>query len=213
MTLSPSSFAHVVFVLPVLRLSGAERVVVELVRNLDQANAELRAFAYSLAHDLRFLREKIDNGASFLITQLFFDNELYFRFVEEARAVGIDAPIVPGIMPITDAKQIKTITGICWYDTAGPRAVQIVLVRDPKGEWRDEALVCTDVRLSAAEVITGYCRRWSVEVAIGDAKGQMGFHDPCVWKKESVQRAAPMAWFTGTLVMLWYAREGRHHCL
>ena len=74
---------------------------------------EVHPEAPDLAHDLRFLREKIDNGASFLITQLFFDNELYFRFVEEARAVGIDAPIVPGIMPITDAKQIKTITGMC----------------------------------------------------------------------------------------------------
>ena len=74
---------------------------------------EVHPEAPDLAHDLRFLREKIENGASFLITQLFFDNELYFRFVEEARAVGIDAPIVPGIMPITDAKQIKTITGMC----------------------------------------------------------------------------------------------------
>jgi methylenetetrahydrofolate reductase (NADPH) len=50
---------------------------------------------------------------SFLITNLFFDNELYFRFVEEAQASGIDVPIIPGIMPITDVKQIKTITGMC----------------------------------------------------------------------------------------------------
>jgi methylenetetrahydrofolate reductase (NADPH) len=63
--------------------------------------------------DLYFLREKVESGASFLITQLFFDNELYFNFVEEARAAGIDVPIIPGIMPITDLKQIKTITGMC----------------------------------------------------------------------------------------------------
>jgi hypothetical protein len=42
------------------------------------------------------------------------------------------------------------------------------LVHDPRGQWRDEALVCTDVTLSAAEVITGYCRRWSVEKAQAD---------------------------------------------
>ena len=54
-----------------------------------------------LAHDLRFLRHKIDAGVSFLITNLFFDNEMYFQFVEEARAVGIEAPIIPGIMSNT----------------------------------------------------------------------------------------------------------------
>ena len=61
--------------------------------------------------------------------------------------------------------EIKSITGVCWYDTAGPKAVQVVLVRDPAGQWRNEALVCTDVRCQPAEIITGYCRRWSVEVA------------------------------------------------
>jgi methylenetetrahydrofolate reductase (NADPH) len=74
---------------------------------------EVHPEAPDLAHDLRFLKDKIDNGVSFLITQMFFDNELYFRFVDEARAAGIDVPILPGVMPITDLRQIKTITGMC----------------------------------------------------------------------------------------------------
>jgi methylenetetrahydrofolate reductase (NADPH) len=74
---------------------------------------EVHPEAPDLAHDLRFLKDKTASGASFLITQLFFDNALYFRFLTEARASGIDVPILPGIMPITDVSQIKTITGMC----------------------------------------------------------------------------------------------------
>ena len=74
---------------------------------------EVHPEAPDLAHDLHFLKEKVDSGVSFLITQLFFDNELYFRFVDAARAADIDVPILPGVMPITDLRQIKTITGMC----------------------------------------------------------------------------------------------------
>jgi methylenetetrahydrofolate reductase (NADPH) len=88
---------------------------------------EIHPDAPDLAHDLRFLKQKVDAGASFLITQLFLDNELYFRFVEEARGAGVEVPILPGIMPITDVGQIKTITGMCGATIPGPLLAQLEL--------------------------------------------------------------------------------------
>jgi methylenetetrahydrofolate reductase (NADPH) len=65
------------------------------------------------AVDLANLRRKVEAGADFLITQLFFDNRKYFEFVDNARAVGINVPIIPGIMPITNAGQVERFTMMC----------------------------------------------------------------------------------------------------
>ena len=69
--------------------------------------------AESLERDLEYARLKVDNGADFLITQLFFDNADYFAFADRAAAAGIDVPMIPGILPVLSAPQIRRFTALC----------------------------------------------------------------------------------------------------
>ena len=81
---------------------------------------EVHPEAASLEADIAYLKTKVDNGATFLITQLFFDNRAYFDFVPAARAAGIEVPIIPGIMPMTSFKQIGRICELCEANIPGP---------------------------------------------------------------------------------------------
>ena len=101
---------------------GSFRHATELIEYLaDNYDIDVGAACYPECHlespspddDLRWTAEKVRLGASFLITQLFFDNAHYFTFVDRARAAGIHVPIVPGIMPITNVAQIERFTKMC----------------------------------------------------------------------------------------------------
>lgn len=74
---------------------------------------EVHPEAESLDADLSFLKLKLDRGADFTVTQLFFDNSLYFDFVKRAREAGISQPIIPGILPVVSLKVIKRIVSLC----------------------------------------------------------------------------------------------------
>ena len=80
--------------------------------------------------DLQNLKRKVDAGASFIVTQLFFDNRRYFEFVDYARSNGINVPIVPGIMPITNAGQVERITRMCGASLPFRLAAEIDRHRD-----------------------------------------------------------------------------------
>lgn len=69
--------------------------------------------AESADKDLDYLKLKVDKGGSVVITQLFFNNDHYFRFVERCRARGIDKPIIPGVLPILNLASVKRILSLC----------------------------------------------------------------------------------------------------
>ena len=74
---------------------------------------EVHPEAPDLETDLSYLKTKVEAGASFLITQLFFDNQVYFDFVDAARAAGIDVPIIAGVIPVASFAQTKRICDLC----------------------------------------------------------------------------------------------------
>ena len=74
---------------------------------------EVHPEAESASADLRHLKRKVAAGAEFLISQLFFDNAAFFGFLDDVRGAGIEVPVIPGIMPITDIKQIQRFTQMC----------------------------------------------------------------------------------------------------
>ncbi len=74
---------------------------------------EVHPEAPDLATDLAYLKSKVEAGASFLITQLFFDNQVYFDFVAAAREAGIEVPILAGVIPVASFAQTKRICDLC----------------------------------------------------------------------------------------------------
>jgi len=97
---------------------------------------EVHPRAVSRESDLKFVKEKVDAGAVAIITQLFFDNEDYYRFVEDLRKLGVKVPIVPGVLPLLSAAQVRRFTALCCAKI--PAALEAKLV---KVENDDDAAV------------------------------------------------------------------------
>ncbi|MEZ6003562.1 MAG: methylenetetrahydrofolate reductase [NAD(P)H] [Planctomycetota bacterium] len=83
--------------------------------------------------DLRWTVEKVRRGAGFLITQLFFDPEQYFAYCQRLQAAGVDVPVVPGIMPITNVGQVERFTSMCGASIPEDLLARLRRVQDDPG--------------------------------------------------------------------------------
>jgi methylenetetrahydrofolate reductase (NADPH) len=118
---------------------------------------ETHIHATSPDDDLRHLKAKVDAGAQFLITQMFFDNSYYFDFVERARMIGIDVPIIPGVMPILSSDGIKRMTEL------SAAKLPVALVRELDARRGDDEAV--------AELGVAYATLQCSDLLAGGAPG------------------------------------------
>jgi methylenetetrahydrofolate reductase (NADPH) len=110
---------------------------------------EKHSEAPNLKTDIKHLKEKIDAGAEYVVTQMFFDNRMYFEFVSLCREAGISVPIIPGLKPIAAINQLNTL----------PRTFSISIPED----LQKEVEKCKDNR-AARQVGIEWCRMQSAEL-------------------------------------------------
>jgi methylenetetrahydrofolate reductase (NADPH) len=114
--------------------------LVEYLRELDGFSIGVAGYpeghleAPSLEKDVEYLKKKVDAGAAFVITQLFFDNRYFFDFMDRSLAAGIGVPIIPGIMPIVNLGQVQKFTQMCGA------TVPDLIVSDMEGRDADDMM-------------------------------------------------------------------------
>lgn len=127
----------------------------ELVREANQhGDFAIAVAGYPEAHpesasreqDIFYLKQKVEAGACVIVTQLFFDNDYYFDYVEAVRRAGITVPVIPGILPIISVPQVRRFTALC--KSTIPAAVQAELC---KYEDDDEAATLYGIELATTQ--------------------------------------------------------------
>ena len=131
--------------------------LVEFIRETQDGHFRIEVGCYPETHpqaedalaDLRHFKAKVDAGADSAITEYFYNTDAYFRFVDDARRLGIEVPIIPGIMPISNFTQLKRFSEACGAEI--PRWISKRM-----HAFGDDA---ESIREFAADLVAGMCRR------------------------------------------------------
>jgi len=107
--------------------------------------------------EIKGLKKKVEAGAEVLLSQLFFDNEIFYRFHDECRIADIDIPVIPGVMPVINASQIKRMVSMC--NASFPRRFQKIISR-----YEDNKDALFDAGMS-------YCLSQIIDLLVSDIKG------------------------------------------
>ena len=107
---------------------------------------EIHPRAVSREADMRFLKEKVDAGADAIITQLFFDNQDFYRFSDDLRKLGVTVPIIPGILPLQSAPQVRRFTSLCCSKIPAELERELVKVEND-----DEAAVALGIEYATRQ--------------------------------------------------------------
>lgn len=110
---------------------------------------EVHQEAASLEEDITNLKIKVDSGVDFLITQLFYNNDTFFHFLDAARNSGIDIPVLPGLMPITSAGQIKNIISLSGAEIPKELQMQIDRYKDSPDDLKKAGLEFSKKQMEA----------------------------------------------------------------
>ncbi|MGB0346710.1 MAG: methylenetetrahydrofolate reductase [NAD(P)H] [Balneolaceae bacterium] len=91
---------------------------------------EKHVTAPNMETDLRYLKNKVEGGADYIVTQMFFDNQKYFEFVNACREIGIEVPIVPGLKPITTKRQVTLLPQLFHIDIPEELSIELEYCKD-----------------------------------------------------------------------------------
>lgn len=107
--------------------------------------------------EIKSLKKKVDAGAEVLLSQLFFDNDIFYRFHEECEIAGIEVPVIPGVMPVINAAQIKRMVSLC--NASFPKRFQRIISR-----YEDNKEALFDAGMS-------YCLSQIIDLLVSDIRG------------------------------------------